>query len=198
MVPLPIPPANLDDVFVLTSLDQPEAPLVPVVVAPLSDGDFVDLDAPPAPGMQVLTPPTVEGPQTPPSTAPGALAAIGGLASGNAAGGADAEPSGEMASIGGQAIIALLDHFGVDRSRGEDSESSPLPDELDAFNFSGLGASSAPDAPLDPFRDAIDPAWSTMLVLEPEGAINEPLNVAALAQLDTDLQSPDIPDGWVV
>lgn len=78
------------------------------------------------------------------------------------------------------------------------------PEEADAFSFTGLTTEAAQgDAPLDPFKDAIDPAWADELAraFELDG-LGSPLNgeesLAATPDLsDLSLQAP-MPDGWVV
>lgn len=80
----------------------------------------------------------------------------------------------------------------------------------DRFSFASLvgGEELAPgdDSPLDPFRDAIDPAWvgEIMATLLPDGSVLLPDGTISLGSPTDTPQDPmvdtplDGPDGWVV
>jgi hypothetical protein len=166
--------------------------------APVTPPDDVAVDDPDLGGAlsSGVTPPADGGVSSRSSVS--ALDAFAALASGSSR---EAARSGfgEMDGAGAQAIIALLESFGVKPSFGE-TEATGTTDETDVFAFPPAPSETMDDSPLDPFRDAIDPTWLGLLVEDPGFAALAADDVAALVQLDADLQivGADAPDGWAV
>jgi hypothetical protein len=108
---------------------------------------------------------------------------------------ADAEEA-SLASEAFAPMKALAKSFGVKLVL-------PAADTKDSFSFSGLTDERAPNDPLDPFRDSIDPFWGAQLAGLGDADMMSPLAAefeSALNLIDLDMlaPTPNDADGWIV